>query len=76
VSNRRHRPGYRPGPVERYAEMLAATGMEEREVARAYIYAKRYGLEALDGPGCVTFDEPMCETGWDCLRPDHQRLSK
>jgi hypothetical protein len=61
--------------VERYAMMLAATGMEEREVARAAYYAQQYGLDALTGPGCVTFDEPSCGS-WNCIRPDHQRVSK
>jgi hypothetical protein len=61
--------------VQRYAQMLAATGMEEREVMRAAYYANEYGLDALTGPGCVTFDVPMCLNP-DCLRPDHQRVSK
>jgi hypothetical protein len=61
--------------VESYAQMLAATGMEEREVARAVFFAQEYGLKALSGPGCVTFDEPSCGS-WGCVRPDHQRVSK
>jgi hypothetical protein len=67
-------PTFRP-EVEQYAVMLAAAGMEDREVARAAFYAEEYGLDALSGPGCVTFDEPSCGN-WNCIKPDHQRVSK
>jgi hypothetical protein len=53
--------------------MLAATGMPEQEVARAYFYAERYGLTALEGEGCVTFGEPSCGD-WNCVNPEHQVL--
>lgn len=64
--------------LQRYASTLAATGMDEREVARAYFYAEEYGLNTLtnDNGGCMTFDEPNCDGSWDCLRPDHQVLVK
>ena len=61
-------------PTE-YAAALEATGMPEREVARAFLFAERYGVDSLAGPGCVTFDEPSCGN-WDCLNPEHQRVSK
>lgn len=61
--------------VEQYANALLATGMEEREVARAAFFVQQYGLASLTGPGCVSFDEPSC-ANWNCLRPDHQRVSK
>jgi hypothetical protein len=66
---------FRP-EVKRYAEALIATGMEEREVARAAFYAQVYGLDALTRPDnrCVVFAEPRCESGWDCLNPEHQRF--
>jgi len=69
------RPKRLSAEVEMYSMMLAATGMEEREVARAAFYANEYGLDSLRGPGCVTFDEPACGD-WNCIRPDHQRVSK
>lgn len=64
--------------VLRYVETLARTGMEEREIMRAGIYAETYGLETLDnqGGGCVFFDEPDCEAGWNCLNPEHQVVVK
>lgn len=45
---------------------------------RAGIYAETYGLETLDnqGGGCVFFDEPDCEAGWNCLNPEHQVVVK
>ena len=61
--------------LDQYASALTATGMDEREVARAVIYAETYGMDALSGPRCVTFSEPSCNN-WNCLRPDHQRLEK
>lgn len=56
-----------------YAQALAATGMPEREVARAYFYAERYGLDALTGPGCIEFGKPTC-ADWNCVNPEHQVL--
>lgn len=58
-----------------YAQALLATGMEEREVARAVFYVEHYGFEAMKNDDCVTFDEPSCGD-WDCVRPDHQVLVK
>ena len=59
--------------IERYVDALTATGMAEREVARAFFYADHFGLAALSGDECVEFDEPTC-ANWDCLNPLHQRL--
>lgn len=62
--------------VLRYADALYESGMDEREVARAYLYAGTYGLSAVaDAEGCVTFKEPSC-CDWNCLNPEHQRLVK
>lgn len=63
--------------LESYAAALSATGMEDREVARAYFYAERYGLDSMggEGDGCVTFDEPNCGD-WNCVQPGHQVLVK
>jgi hypothetical protein len=55
---------------------VLATGMEEREVARAYYYAKEYGLDALDPEVpelCSVFKEPTCGS-WNCVNPEHQVL--
>lgn len=62
--------------IERYGEMMLASGMDEREVARGVYYAQRYGLAALSGGddnACVVFDEPTCGD-WNCINPEHQRL--
>lgn len=59
--------------VERYASALLATGMEEREVARAAFYVQAYGFASLDSSDCVVFAEPSCKN-WNCLNPEHQRL--
>lgn len=47
---RRHR---RVNPIDAYARRLTATGMPEREVARAVLYVKHFGFDALSGPGCA-----------------------
>lgn len=60
--------------VLRYSDALTATGMDEREVARASLFAAAYGLDALTGDGCVSFKEPSCRN-WNCLNPEHQRLA-
>jgi hypothetical protein len=60
--------------VEEYANRLLQSGMEEREAARAALYAEKYGLESLSrGNDCVVFDEPSCGN-WNCLNPEHQCL--
>lgn len=59
--------------LEQYVDALLAKGMPNREIARAYCYAERYGLDALSGEGCATFARPSCGD-WDCVRPDHQVL--
>lgn len=61
--------------LEQYGELLEHSGMPEREQARAYVYATEYGVEALSGPGCVTFAEPSCGD-WNCMNPRHQVLDK
>jgi len=61
--------------LQRYAQMLAASGMDEREVARGFFYAQRYGLEAMESSGCVLFAEPSCGD-WDCVNPEHQVLDR
>jgi hypothetical protein len=68
---RPQRPSHK---IENYMAMLKATGMPDREVARAGLYAERYGLAALSGEGCTVFAEPTCETGWNCLEPGHQQF--
>ena len=60
--------------LERYANVLEASGMEERDVARAVIYLDHYGMHAMDGiDKCISFDEPSCGN-WNCMNPTHQRL--
>lgn len=75
VSNgRRHRRQHhreRVDPLAQYHRALVATGMPEREVARAVLYADQFGLDALTGDGCVVFAEPTCGD-WNCLNPTHQ----
>lgn len=61
--------------IENYHAALLDAGMPEREAARAAVFAMAYGLDALNGPGCVAFDEPSCGD-WNCIAPSHQRLSK
>lgn len=61
--------------LEEYGQLLEASGMPEREQARAYLYAKEYGIEAMNGPGCVIFAEPQCGN-WNCMNPRHQVLDK
>lgn len=60
--------------LEQYGELLERSGMPEREQARAYFYAKEYGVEALGGSGCVGFTEPTCKD-WNCINPAHQVLT-
>lgn len=59
--------------LHEYANNLHDAGVPEREVARAYLYADCFGLEALtDEAGrCIVFGEPDCED-WNCLNPTHQ----
>lgn len=59
--------------LQRYFDTLTASGMEEREVARAYLYAECFGLEMLTpmDDRCVIFDIPDCDD-WNCLNPTHQ----
>lgn len=52
---------------------LYSLGLPEREVARAYLYADCFGLDALTGESTVIFDIPDCND-WDCLNPTHQRI--
>ncbi len=78
MSNRRHLGRHRrkPDPIDAYADALLATGMPEREVARACFYAQHYGLEALNrGGDCLVFAEPTC-ANWNCLNPEHQVLTE
>lgn len=64
-------PEIRP-EVEEYARALLATGMDEREVARAAFYANHYGMEIFESSkDCVFFDKPDCGD-WNCLNPEHQ----
>ena len=60
--------------IDRFYSMLLATGMPEREAARAAIYAQVKGLDALNFGVCVAFDKPNCGD-WNCLNPAHQVLS-
>lgn len=61
--------------VSDYGQLLSRSGMSEREVTRAVLYANEYGLKALSGPNCVVFGEPSCGS-WNCLNPIHQRVTK
>lgn len=60
---------------EDYAARMAAAGFSEREVARGFYFVQRYGVDSLAGPGHVSFDKPSCGN-WNCLNPEHQRVSK
>lgn len=62
--------------ASQYAATLMASGMSEREAARAYFYADRYGMSAVSGDdngSCVVFAKPSCGN-WNCLNPVHQQL--
>jgi hypothetical protein len=62
---------------ERYARLLARTGMEEREVARAYFFVKEFGMERVTSASdaCLTFATPSCGD-WNCVSPQHQLLEE
>lgn len=60
--------------IERYVQSLTDAGMPEREIARAFFYADKYGLDALRGEFCDEFAEPKCGD-WNCLNPEHQKLN-
>ena len=62
--------------VRKYMDRLAAKGQEPREVARAGLYADKFGLGAFiaKGGGHIRFAKPTCRDGWDCINPDHQTL--
>jgi hypothetical protein len=61
--------------VRRWFDRYLSAGFDDREAARAAYFIGRYGPRALDGPGCVTFEEPSCRD-WNCIKPDHQRVGK
>lgn len=59
--------------INDYVTLLQIQGLPEREVARAYLYADCFGLDALTDPAgrCIVFAIPDCDD-WDCLNPTHQ----
>lgn len=62
--------------LDQYASLLKSAGFEDREVARAVLFAESYGLDALSGDSCITFGEPECDEGWNCLTPSHQIVQR
>ena len=46
--------------IKQYERALLAAGRDPLSVERAVRYARKFGLEALSGEGCVGFGEPVC----------------
>jgi hypothetical protein len=67
-----------PLELQRYIDNMLKAGRPAREVARAALFVKEKGFDALQESygGHVVFAKPSCPSGWNCLNPDHQRFVK